>query len=420
MRTLRRGAFADRQFLKLWSGSVVSTLGFHVSVLAMQLTAAVVLDASPLQMGLLAAAQLAPRVALGLVVGAWIDRLRKRPVLIAADLGRAALLGSVPIAHLAGWLRVEQLYVVALGLAALGTFFEVAIVSYLPRLVGRERLVEANSAMHAGDAVAQIAGPSVAGALVQALTAPIALAADAVSYVVSALCIGWIGRQEPAPAPMPPDRSVVAEVRAGMRFVIADPCLRPLVASAAWYGFFAGGARGALVVLYLVELGLSPLEFGLVYSVGGGAALAGAVLAQRTATRLGLGRMLVTAHVLVGVGSAFVPLAGLVSGARLLVLVTGQAVASLAAPLWSVSGTSLQQAVVPDRLLGRVGATFHFASFVFQPAAAVAAGWVAAQLGLQATLACIALAIAGGSGWLLLSPVRGLKHPPRAPARHSG
>jgi hypothetical protein len=414
MRTLRRGVFADPEFLKLWSGSVVSTLGFHVSVLAMQLTAAVVLGASAPQMGLLAAAQLAPRVALGLIAGAWIDRLRRRRVLIAADIGRAALLASVPVAHVAGWLRLEQLYAVALGVAALGTFFEVAVVSYLPTLVGRERIVDANSAMHGGDAVAQIAGPNLAGLLVQWLTAPIALAADAVSYVVSAVCLGSIRRPEPAPPATAPRRNMAMEARAGIRFVVADPRLRALAATVAWYGFFAGGARGALVVLYLVRLGLSPVEFGLVYGVGGGAALTGAVLAQRTATRLGLGRMLVAAQVLVGVGSAFVPLVGFMSSERLLVLVAGQVVASFAAPLWGVSGTSLQQALVPDHLLGRVSATFHFASFAVQPAAAVAAGWAAAQLGLQATLTGIAVAIAAGSCWLLASPVRGLAQAPRS------
>src|SRR5919112_3854918 len=252
----------DAEFLKLWTGGFVSTIGFHVSILAMQLTAAAVLHASPVEMGLLGAAQFIPRLAFGLVAGVWVDRLRRRPLMIVADLGRALLLASVPVAFALGVLAIPQLYVVALGVGTFSVFFGVASQAYIPALVGRERIVDANARMSAGEAVAQIAGPNVAGVLVQILTAPIAIGVDALSYLVSALSIAWIRRPEPPVASRAERRHVVAEIREGLSAVAASPVLRALVAAAVNIGFFTGGVRGALIVLYLVQLGVTPIEFG--------------------------------------------------------------------------------------------------------------------------------------------------------------
>src|SRR5919112_4506699 len=243
MRRSIPGLGDDPEFLKLFAGGFVSTLGFHVSILAMQLTAATVLRAGPVEMGLLGAAQFLPRLALGLVAGVWVDRLRRRPLMVAADLGRAALLASVPIAFVAGRLSMPQLYVVALGVGAFSVFFGVASQAYLPTLVGRARIAEANARMSAGEAVAQIAGPNLAGILVQTLTAPVSIGADAVSYLVSALSIVWIRRPEPPIPPLAERRHVVVEIREGLGVVVAHPVLRTLVLAALNVGLFTGGVR---------------------------------------------------------------------------------------------------------------------------------------------------------------------------------
>ncbi len=415
MRRVLGGLRDDPEFLKLWSGGFISTLGFHISTLAMQLTAAVALRADPFEMGVLGACAFLPRFVVGLAAGAWVDRVRRRPVMIAADLGRAALLASVPIGHLGGWLTMTQLYVVALGMGAFSTFFEVAILSYLPGLVGRDRLLDANSRLHAGEAVAQIGGPNLAGGLVQWLTAPIAIGLDAVSYLVSAIFIGWIRRPELPTPPVAERRGLWPEVREGLGLVAAHPILRCLVTAGVNTGFFTGGIRGALIVLYLVEIGISPIEFGLIYGVGGASALVGAMLARPVASLIGLGTTLVGVQLAMAVFAAFVPLAGFTTEHTLAVLLAGQLGLGLVGPTWGVNGGSLQQAVTPDRLLGRVAATQHFALFGANPVGALIGGWLAATIGLQLTLAIAAGGAALGALWLGLSPVRRLHEMPISP-----
>jgi hypothetical protein len=413
MRGFARGLLADREFLKLWSGGFVSTLGFHVSALAMQLTAAVVLGATPFEMGLLGAAQYLPRFAFGLVAGAWIDRLRRRPLLIGADAGRALLLASIPFAHVLGSLTIEQLYLVALGMGALNTFFEVAILSYVPGLVGRHRLLEANSQMQAGEAVAQIAGPNLAGILVQWLTAPIAIGVDAVSYAVSALFIGWIRRPEPMLPPSGSRAGLWPEVRDGLRVVAAHPILRALAAAGVNHGFFSGGIRGSLVVLYLVQLGVTPLEFGIIYGIGGAVALVGALVARPIAAALGLGTTLLIANLVQGAFAAIVPLAGFFpEESRLPLLIVGQLGLGIAAPVWGINGGTLQQVVAPEQALGRVTATQRFAFFGVHPVGAVVGGVLAAVIGLQLTLTIAAAGVALGALWIGLTEVGRLREMP--------
>jgi MFS family permease len=403
----------DPEFLKLWAGGFVSTLGFHISILAMQLTAAAVLGATPFEMGLLGAAQFLPRLLFGLIAGVWVDRLLRRPVMIVADIGRAVLLASIPVAFVAGWLTMAQLYVVAIGVGSFSVFFGVAAQAYIPALVGRERLVDANARMSAGEAIAQIGGPNLAGALVQVLSAPIAVGLDAISYVVSAVCIAWIRRPEPPVPPRAERRHILAEIREGLAVVAAHPILRALVAASLNIGLFTGGFRGALIVLYLVEIGISPIEFGLIYGVGGASALVGAFVARPVAVSLGLGRTLVLVHLAMAAFAAFVPLAGVVTAeARLALLLVGQVGLGVVSPIWGINGGSLQQAVTPDRVLGRVNATQQLALFGINPIGAVVGGVIASLAGLQLTLAIAAAGAALTAVLLLLTPVRGLARIP--------
>jgi len=232
MRLLRRVGPKDRgwdtDFLLAWSGQTVSLLGSAVTRLVLPQTAVLMLGATPGQMGLLLASQTAPMLLIGLLAGVWVDRVRRRPLLIATDLGQAILLGWVPLAAVLGLLRTEQVYVVAFLAGCLVVVSGLAGVAYLPTLVGRSRLVEANSWLTASESVAQIAGSSFAGGLVQVVTAPLAILIDCVSFLVSAAAIARIRRPEHAPPPRGASQRLGAEIAEGFGLLLANPILRAL------------------------------------------------------------------------------------------------------------------------------------------------------------------------------------------------
>ena len=279
----------NQAFVRVWSAATISIFGSLITRIALPLVAILVLGSGALEVALLRGLDLGATLVFGLVAGAWVDRLRRRPVLIWADLGRAALLGSVPVAFALGVLSFPQLLVVS-GLAAiLTTFFDAADNAYLPTVVERDGLVEANSALAASGSAAEFMAFGISGFLVQILTAPIAIAIDAVTYLASALLLGTI-RQEEAPPPKPEDREpVLAEIRVGLRLVRHDPILRAFVgaqmALAALWGIF--GATWFLFVLD--DLELSPAVLGVVAGVGGASSFIGAVVATRATGRWGVG-----------------------------------------------------------------------------------------------------------------------------------
>src|SRR5206468_4513561 len=219
------GLWRNDAFLTAWAGQSVSAVGSQVSALAVPLTAVVVLGAGPVEMGLLGAAQFAPALLLGLIAGVWVDRLPRRPILIAADLGRTALVAAVPSLALLGVLRVEHLLGIAFLIGSLSVLFDLAAQAYLPALVGREHIVEANSKFEQSASLAGVAGPSLAGLLVQAVGAPFAMALDAASFAASALCLARIRAPEAPPARAARPSRIWGEIGEGVRAVAADPIL---------------------------------------------------------------------------------------------------------------------------------------------------------------------------------------------------
>src|SRR5437868_10909625 len=245
------GLWRHSEFVKLWTGQTISLFGTEVSQLAIPLTAALVLNATPAQMGLLAALEYAPFLLLSLFAGVWVDRMYRRPVLIVADIGRALLLGSIPLSALLGLLRIEQLYVVGLMTGVLTVFFDVAYQSYLPVLVKREHLVEGNSKLEVSRSVAQIAGPGVAGALVQVITAPLAVLVDALSFVASVISLLLIRVREPAPVRHDGNAgSIWSELREGLDVVLGNPLLRSIAGCTGTSNLFGNGVM-AVYVLYV-------------------------------------------------------------------------------------------------------------------------------------------------------------------------
>ena len=273
------GLWRNPEFLKLWTGQAISQIGSRISREGLPLTAWLVLGATPVQMGLLTGIGAGAVLLPGLFAGAWVDRLRRRPVLIGADLGRAALLATVPIA--AGMHRLSMLHLalVAGGAAGLSLLFDIAYQAYVPSFVERDNLMEGNSKLALTESIAEIAGPGITGLLVQLLTAPVAILFDAVSFVCSAISIAWIRKPESRPE-RHPDPHIGREIMEGLRVSLGHPMLRALAARSAMLAFFAG-FPSALYVLFVVrDLGVKPAMLGLIIAVGGVSNLAGALCSR--------------------------------------------------------------------------------------------------------------------------------------------
>ena len=405
----------NQAFIRVWSAATISIFGSLITRIALPLVAILVLGSGALEVALLRGLDLGATLVFGLVAGAWVDRLRRRPVLIWADLGRAALLGSVPVAFALGVLGFPQLLIVS-GLAAvLTTFFDAADNAYLPTVVERDGLVEANSALAASGSAAEFMAFGISGFLVQILTAPIAIAVDAVTYLASALLLGTI-RKEEAPPPKPEDREpVLTEIRVGLSLVRHDPILRAFVgaqmALAALWGIF--GATWFLFVLD--DLQLSPAVIGVVAGVGGASSFIGAVVATRATRRWGVGTVAIGAMLLAALGNAFIPLAP--SGLPLIAigcLVMQQLVADSAVTVYDITEVSVRQTLVHDRALGRVASTFTVAAMVAQLVATLGAGLLAEVIGLRATSWLAPIGGLVGAAILWFSPVRQLVSLPEA------
>jgi MFS family permease len=399
----------NQAFVRVWGAATISIFGSLITRIALPLAAILVLGSGAIEVALLRGLELGATLVLALVAGAWVDRLRRRPVLIWADLGRAALLGSIPLAFALDALTFWQLLIVS-GLGAiLTTFFDAADNAYLPTIVPREGLVDANAALAASGSAAEFMAFGISGFLVQVLTAPIAIALDAVTYLVSALLLGTIHAEEAPPPPREEREPVLSEIRDGLRLVRHDPILRALVgaqmALAALWGVF--GATWFLFVLEELELG--PAVLGVIAGVGGFSSFIGAVVASRATRRFGIGPVAIAAMLLAAVGNAFVPLAP--AGLPLVAigcLVMQQLVADSAVTVYDVTEVSVRQTLVRDRALGRVSSTFHVAAVIAQLAATLAAGLLAEVIGLRATSWLAPLGGLLGAAILWFSPVRHL------------
>jgi predicted MFS family arabinose efflux permease len=399
----------NQAFVRVWTAATISIFGSLVTRIALPLVAIMVLGSGAFEVALLRGVDLGATLVFGLVAGAWVDRLRRRPVLIWADLGRAVLLGSVPVAFVLGVLTFPQLLIVS-GLAAiLTTFFDAADTAYLPTIVERERLVDANGALAASGSAAEFMAFGISGFLVQIFTAPIAIAIDAVSYLASATLLGSIRHREPPP-PKPEDREPVrTEIRFGLDLVRHDPVLRAFAgAQMALAGLW--GVFGATWILFVLDdLGLSPAVLGVVAGVGGASSFIGAVVASRATRRWGVGPVAIGGMLLAAVGNAFIPLAP--SGLPFVAvgcLVMQQLVADSAVTVYDITEVSVRQTLVHDRALGRVTSTFHVLAVLAQLAATLGAGLLAEVIGLRATSWLAPLGGLVGAAVLWFSPVRHL------------
>jgi MFS family permease len=409
MSSISTSLWRHADFMKLWAGQTVSQFGSMVTRDALPLIGVLVLRASPWQMGLLSAAGSAPVLFIGLLAGAWVDRLRRRPILIAADLGRAVLVVSIPIAALLGRLTLTHLYVVAALAGVLTVFFDVAYQAFLPTLVLPEQVFEGNSKLGLTGSLAEIVVPGLTGLMVQLISAPLTLLVDAVSFLGSALSLALIRLPEPLPPPRGPQTSVAREIGEGLRVTWGQPVLRALALSTAWGDFF-GGFYGALYSLYALEvLGLTPAVLGLIIACGGLGALIGAALARPLAQRLGQGPALVLASAVMGLFGFLTPLAGGPRWLVILCLLLPQLIGDLFRASFEISALSLRQVLIPVHLLGRVGASVSFLVGGVGTLGLLAGGALGSAIGVRPAIWVSALGGAAATLLLVFSPVAALR-----------
>ena len=411
------GLLRERDLRLLWAGETVSAAGTAVSTVATPLVALEVLDASVQAVTLLAAALWLPWLLVGLPAGAWVDRLRKRPVLVASDLASALLLASVPLAAWAGVLTVAQLLVVNLWLGTAQVFFRTAWTAYVPLVVPPARLVPANALLHGGEQVAQVAGPGLGGLLVAAVGAVGALVADAVSFLLATACVLRVRVVEPPRAVRP--RRLRAEVAEGLRLLGGDRFLRNLVLHGAlsnlplvWYG--------ALSVAFLVrEADQGPVAVGVLVALSGLGGVAGAALSNHLVRAVGSARALLLLKGGAGPCALLLPLAD--DGWRIALFALGSAAVGGGVVAGNVVSTSFRQAYVPAELLGRVMAAMQVANLGTIPLGAVLAGTLAEALGTRTALAVLTAGYALSGLVLALGPLRGRRDlPQRSPALTPG
>ncbi|MFI7214388.1 MFS transporter [Micromonospora maritima] len=410
----RGGLFRHRDFRLLWTGHTVSAVGSNMTTVALPLVAVAVLDATTFQVAVLTAAAWLPWLLAGLPVGAWVDRVRRRPVMIGADLAAAALFLSIPVAASLGLLTVWQLLVVALGAGLARVFFETADQVYLPTLLPPEQVPEANSRLHATQTASYLVGPGLAGLIAQLAGAVVAVALDAVSFLFSALCLHRIRAVEPRPRRPAEASSLRREVGAGLRFVTRDPYLRVLTVFGAASNIGLTGYQAVLVVFLVRSAHLPAGLVGLLVGLASLGGIVGAACAARLARRFGTARALLLAGALTGPPALLIPLAG--PGARVTWLVLGGMLVSLGVAIGNVVKGSFRQTYTPHRLLGRVTVSMHLLNYGTIPLAALVAGALGAAWGPDGAIRVMTAWLALTPLILLVGPLRRRRDLPAAPA----
>ncbi|MEU7892545.1 MFS transporter [Nonomuraea sp. NPDC049152] len=398
---VEQSVWRNSAFQRLVGADFLSQFGTQVTLVALPLTALLVLNAGPFQLGLLTAAEMAAFLVIGLPAGVWADRMRRRPILVAADAVRALALLSVPLAAFAGVLSLVQLYVVALVVGVGTVFFDVAHMSFVPSIVRKDDLSRGIGTLETLRSGAWLAGPGLGGWLVQVLTAPFALLADAISYACSALILSTI-RAEETPAAQEERGSLKAEVAEGLRYVLGHPVLRR-VAMVGALNMLTNGLWSIVQPLFLVrELGLGAGVYGLIVSAMGVGGVVGGAIAPKIVDRYGNGGAMYGGALLAGL----FPLIGgfTAEGWRVLLYPLGLALLMVAAVVFNVAQGSYRQAVTPDHLRGRMNASMRFLMWSAMPIGGVLGGLLAEQVSVGQLLWVACLGTAAAHLPIIVSP----------------
>jgi MFS family permease len=379
-------------FLKLWTGETVSLFGGQVSTLALPLTAVLALHASAADTALLTTVGSLPNLLFGLLAGVLADRTRRRPILLWTNLGRALLLLGIPLAALAGVLSLPLLYATSFLIATLGVLFGAAYAGLLPSLVEPGQLVDANSKLGISRSLASITGPGIAGTLVQLLSAPLVLIADAVSYLMSAATILLIRAPECPPEPAG-EKSVLQDLREGIVFVLKQPVVRDVMLAVGAANFFLGGLVAEFILFLTRGLHLDPRTVGWVLATMGVSTLLSTLLAGRVSRLVGAGPAMIGGGVLYGLGALCVPLAGGSMRQAVATLIAGQIIMGLGSPNYYINFSSLVQAVTPRHFLGRVNTITSLVISGTVPFGSLVGGGLSEIIGVRLTLVGVGIGV---------------------------
>lgn len=381
----RGSLWRDGNFLTLWSGQALSQFGAQVTELAIPVLAVLLLDATEWEVGVLTAANVAAFLAVGLPAGAWIDRLRKRHVMIWADLLRAMTLGMLPLLALVGALQMWHVYVVALVMGIATVFFDVSNQSIIPSLVRRDQIAEANGKLQSTEQLAAIAGPAFGGWLVGIVAAPFAILITVGTYLASFTALLFTKDHEVLRARE--DRApLVKEVGEGLAWVFGNPLLRRIVGTTGVANFFGMASATLLPIFALRELGISPAALGLVFALASVGGLLGAVATPRIVRRIGEARAIPVAALLFGFSPVLVPLVALFPELSLPLLVVAFFIGSFTVLLYNITQVTFRQRITPPRLLGRMNASVRFVVWGVMPIGALLFGALGGLIGVVPTL----------------------------------
>jgi MFS family permease len=393
---------ANGSFLRLWFGQTVSEFGSQITTLALPLAAVIVLHASTFQVGLLTTAGYAAFLLIGLPAGAWVDRVRRKSVMIAADVVRTLVLASIPVAYGLGVLTLWQLYAVTFIQGIATVFFDVAYMSYVPGLVGRQHVVEANAKLQATVSVAQVSGPSAAGLLIGLLSAPVAFVADAGSFIVSVVSLLFVRQPEPAPEPTG-GRSLRADMAEGLQFVLRQPILRMIAGCTSTSNLFSSAVLAVSVVFLVRQVHLDASAIGLLTSLGAIGGVVGALSCGLLRRWIGSARIIWVSLVVTAPFGLLLPLTH--PGLGLICYAVGMFMFSFGAVVYNVHQASFRQLLCPPRLLGRMNATIRFIVWGTLPLGGLLGGALGSWLGNRNALWVGAIGMNLATVWLLASPL---------------
>jgi MFS family permease len=407
----QRSVLRDRNFLRLWIGETVSILGTTISDFAIAIVAVVMLQATPAQIGLLRALGEAPTIVLGLFVGVWVDRIRRRRLLVTLDLLAALAVASIPIAYVLGVLSLGQLFVLAAVWGVLGTFWAPAWGAFLPTVVERDRLVDANSKLTLSMSATGVVGPGLAGFLVQVLTAPVAMVVDAASFVISAVCVGGVRTREASTSAQDEDRAPLRErIREGLRVAFFDPMQRAVTAPLAMLEFVNALSFAVYTIFVLEVVDLPPAALGAILAIASVGFLAGSAVAPRLERRARAGRAAILGLGLVGLSPFTMVLASREHALWLNLVFLGipGIVGGFGGIIQWVMLSSIRQAITPEHVLGRVYASIGVLGGLMTIAGALIGGFLGEteRLGPRGTILVAALAYTVPFWWSLFGPLR--------------
>ncbi|HXD28359.1 MAG TPA: MFS transporter [Arthrobacter sp.] len=403
----------DMNFLVFWLGQTLSQFGAQLGAVAMPVLAVSLLQADEWEVGVLNAANTVAFLVVGLPVGAWVDRFFKRRIMIRADVVRMAAMMAIPLLWYEGLLQIWHLWIIAAIIGVANVFFDVSYQSYIPALVDRDQISEANAKLETTGQVSRLAGPAVGGGLLVAMAAPLLFIGQAIGYLVSALCLGRV-RDDERPATRRPGVGLAAEIREGLGYVLRHRLIGPLAATTGTINFFSTIIFTLLPILALRTLSLNTVELGLIYSAGAVGGLLAASLTPWVGGRLGEGPSLVVGTLLTAAGMAGFPLSILAGGLRpsFAVLAASMFVMTVGVLIYNIIQVSMRQRICPPRLLGRMNASIRFIVWGVMPVASLLAGVLGQGLGIAPTLWMGVAGCLSGVLPLLLSPLPALRELP--------